>query len=410
MPAGSALPDRHAEQPRNRIRNSAGGQSGANKETKKKKMGRIDLTFTFIVMMLIVFGVIMMYSAGYAWAIDEDLEGDYYFKRQAAFALVGLAGMFGISFIDYHKLRHPFIVFGAYAGSAVLMVLCVVGPFAQDHNGANRWVKFPGIPEFQPSELMKLSIVLMFAYLISVNIKRIRKFFYGAVPFAMILVATLLMLHMQSHYSAAIIICAIGAVMMFVGGTRKTHLLILAACGVGLLLILMGNRMSSGATYIDTRFISYTDPFSEEYPDETWQIRNSLIAIGSGGLSGLGLGNSRQKFLYLPESKNDFVFAIVCEELGFAGAMTIILLFLLLILRGFFIAVNAPDKFGMMIAVGLIFQIGLQAMLNIAVVSNAIPCTGISLPFFSYGGTALILQLWQMGIVLNISRQSLKKT
>ena len=406
MAGTAALPEKNSADRRRNIRSSA----GQTPDTKKKTIGKIDITFTFIIMILIVFGVVMMYSAGYAWAIDENLDGDYYFKRQAAFALAGLVGMFVVSFIDYHKLRHPIIIFGAYIGSAVLMILCVVGPFASDHNGANRWIKIPGIPEFEPSELMKLAIVLMFAYLISVNINRLDKFGYGALPFAIVLAATLLMLHMQSHYSAAIIICAIGAIMMFVGGTKIRHLLILAACGVALLLILMGDRISSGATYIDTRLISYTDPFSEEYPAETWQIKNSLIAIGSGGLFGLGLGNSRQKFLYLPESKNDFVFAIVCEELGFAGALTIIILFLLLILRGFYIAVNAPDKFGMMIAVGLTFQIGLQAMLNIAVVSNAVPCTGISLPFFSYGGTALILQLLQMGIILNISRQSLKKT
>ena len=160
-------------------------------------------------------------------------------------------------------------------------------------------------------------------------------------------------------------------------------------------------------TYIEDRIHSFVDPFNEDYWEDTYQTRNSLIAIGSGGLFGLGLGNSRQKFLYLPESKNDFVFAIICEELGFVGAVMVILLFILFIIRGFTIAVRAVDKSGMLIACGITIQIGLQAFLNMGVVCNAIPNTGISLPFFSYGGTALILQLCEMGILLNISRHTI---
>ncbi|MBQ8827106.1 MAG: cell division protein FtsW [Oscillospiraceae bacterium] len=409
MPGIAAVPDKNAEN-RRRINKTTGGKHNTSEPlTDRKHWGKIDITFTFIIMILIVFGVIMMYSAGYAWAIDENLEGDYYFKRQAGFALAGLAGMFVVSCIDYHKYNHPLFVFGAFVFTSVLMVLCVYGPFAREHNYARRWIKLPVIPEFQASELMKLAIILLFAYIISRNYSRMHKFSYGVIPFGAILAIVLGLLHLQPHYSAAIIICAIGAAMMLVGGTKFKHLAIVGLIGAAGLAFLMRDTMAGGADYIRERFISYFEPFSEEYPAETWQIRNSLIAIGSGGWFGLGLGNSRQKFLYLPESKNDFVFAIVCEELGFMGALTIIILFLLFILRGFYIAVNAPDKFGMMLAVGLTFQIGLQAMLNIAVVSNAVPCTGISLPFFSYGGTALVLQLLQMGIILNISRQSLKK-
>jgi cell division protein FtsW len=200
--------------------------------------------------------------------------------------------------------------------------------------------------------------------------------------------------------------------MMFVGGTNVKHLIILGILAVlGVALVAFILIEVNGVTYIQNRMLSWTDPFNEELSqDETWQTKNSLIAIGSGGWFGLGLGNSRQKFLYLPESQNDFVFAVVCEELGFVGALLVIILFLLFIIRGFFIAAKAPDKFGMMIVVGLTVQIGLQALLNIAVVTNTIPNTGVSLPFFSYGGTALIMQLAQMGIILNVSRQSIIKT
>ncbi len=183
---------------------------------------------------------------------------------------------------------------------------------------------------------------------------------------------------------------------------------VIGAAAIALALFLLIEVKGIG--YFEKRIMSWTDPFGAEASDATRQTKNSLIAIGSGGLFGLGLGNSRQKFLYLPEAKNDFVFAVVCEELGFVGALMVIILFLLFICRGMYIASKAPDKYGMMLAVGLTVQIGLQALLNIAVVTNTIPNTGVSLPFFSYGGTALIMQLVQMGIILNISRQSIIET
>ena len=193
---------------------------------------------------------------------------------------------------------------------------------------------------------------------------------------------------------------------MFVGGVRWKHIGILGVIGViGIVALVLVKIKSDGFTYFETRFQSWLDPFSDE-KGGTWQTTQSLIAIGSGGLFGLGLGGSRQKFMYLPESQNDFVFSIVCEELGFIGAVTVILLFALLVIRGLHIASKSRDKFGMLIALGITVQIGVQAFLNIAVVSNLIPNTGISLPFFSYGGTALVMQLAEMGIVLNVSRQA----
>lgn len=380
--------------------------------TEKIVSGPMDLPFFLIIMVLLVMGIIMMFSAGYAWAIAEGHEGTYYVKRQIGMAVVGLAGMFVVSFLDYHFYRKPVIVFGLFAVAAVLLVLCRVGPFTDPHNNSYRWIKIGHLPSFQPSEIMKLAIILLFSYLISINYSKLKQFKYGIVPFAAFLAVVVGLMAIQPHFSGTIIICAIGIIMMFVGGSNVKHLVVLGLIGVAAIVLIMVLLIEfKGVTYIQTRMISWLDPFNEEASrDKTWQTRNSLIAIGSGGMFGLGLGNSRQKFLYLPESKNDFVFAVVCEELGFVGALMVIILFLLFIIRGFFIAAKAPDKFGMMLVLGLTVQIGLQALLNIAVVTNTIPNTGVSLPFFSYGGTALIMQLVQMGIILNVSRKSLIKT
>ncbi len=379
---------------------------------EKYATGPMDFPFFLIIMVLLVMGIIMMFSAGYAWAITKSNDGMNYVSHQLVMAIIGLVGMFFASFFDYHWLRKPIIAYGFFGICTVLLILCRVGPFQYTRGEAHRWLKIGPMPAFQPSELMKLAIILLFSYLISVNYTKMKQFKYGVVPFMMFLGIVAGLMMMQPHLSGTIIICAIGVIMMYVGGTRFTHLLTIVLIGAaalaGAVFILMEVK---GLGYFETRFLSWTDPFNEEAAqDDVWQTRNSLIAIGSGGLFGLGLGNSRQKFMYLPEAQNDFVFAVVCEELGFIGACLVIIFFLIFTIRGFYIASKAPDKFGMMLAVGLTVQISLQALLNIAVVTNTIPNTGVSLPFFSYGGTALIMQLVQMGIILNISRQSIIET
>lgn len=405
--AAGAVPNKKKTNRRKQITSS-----GTSKGYQEKiAVGPIDYPFLLIVMILLVMGIIMMFSAGYAWAIAEGGTGTDYVQNQLIMAVIGLVGMFFASFFDYHWFRKPFIAYGFYSFCVVLLILCRVGPFKDPHNYSYRWIKFPGLPSFQPSEMMKLAIILLFAYLISVNYSKMKEWKYGVVPFLLFLGVVVALMMIQPHLSGTIIICAIGVIMMFVGGTRPKHLLVLAALGVCALAVILFILIEvKDFSYFEKRMISWLDPFNEEASDDTWQTRNSLIAIGSGGLFGLGLGNSRQKFLYLPEAKNDFVFAVVCEELGFVGALMVIILFLLLIFRGMYIASKAPDKYGMMVAVGLTVQIGLQALLNIAVVTNTIPNTGVSLPFFSYGGTALIMQLVQMGIILNISRQSIIET
>jgi len=405
--AANAVPDG-----KKHIKNNKANSAAASKDyAEKLVVGPIDYPFLLIVMILLVMGIIMMFSAGYAWAIAEGGTGTDYVQSQIFMAAIGLIGMFFASFFDYHWLRKPIIAYGFFVFCVILLLLCLGGPFADPHNHSYRWIKIGPLPAFQPSELMKLAIILLFAYIISVNYSKMKYFRFGIVPFMAVLGIVAVLMMQQPHLSGTIIICAIGLIMMFVGGSKFTHLLGVALVGIaGLAIVVFYLAETKGFSYFEKRIVSWLDPFNEEAFNDTWQTRNSLIAIGSGGISGLGLGNSRQKFLYLPEAKNDFVFAVVCEELGLVGAIMVIILFLLLVFRGMHIASKAPDKYGMMIALGLTVQIGLQALLNIAVVTNTIPNTGVSLPFFSYGGTALIMQLVQMGIVLNISRQSIIET
>ncbi|MDR0903925.1 MAG: putative lipid II flippase FtsW [Ruminococcus sp.] len=377
------------------------------------RKGPVDVPFVIILFVLLVMGLIMMFSAGYAWAIEENHPGDYYFQRQLRFALLGLAAAFAASHFDYHNFMKKWVVIGIFATSILLLILCLVGPFVSPHNKSYRWVQIGPIPEFQPSEVAKFAVIVVFAVLFVKFQKKLDKFIFGIIPFLAILGIVAALLMQERHLSATIIICIIGVIMMFVGGSKLKHLIPLGIAGLaGLGGFLAYSYLSDkDELYFGDRIAAWLDPFAPEFANDlTWQTRQSLIAIGSGGWFGLGLGNSRQKFLYLPESKNDFVFAIVCEELGFFGALIVVLIFLLFIIRGFHIANHAPDKLGMLLAVGLTAQIGVQALLNIAVVTNTIPNTGISLPFFSYGGTALVMQLAQMGVLLNISRQSIIDT
>ena len=366
-----------------------------------KKVGSMDITFFVLVMVLLTFGLIMLFSASYAYAFYR-YKGDsfHFIKRQALFAVVGVVGMLVISKIDYHLLRKfVFWVFGiAYA---LLIVVLFMPPI----NNAHRWISLK-VVTFQPSEIMKFAIILLFAHLISVNYKRMGTFAYGVLPFLFFLGIVAVVMLLEPHLSGTVLIMAIGLIMMFVGGTKYRYFaLALAMVVLGVIAIVM----IKGIDYVQVRLAGWLDPFHDTQ-DDTYQTVQSLLAIGSGGLWGLGLGQSRQKFLYLPEPANDFIFSVVCEELGFIGATIIILLFVMFVYRGFVIASKAPDKFGTMLVVGLTVQIGIQAMLNIAVVSNTIPNTGISLPFFSYGGTALLFQLFQMGIILNVSRQCAMET
>ncbi|MBQ8917650.1 MAG: putative lipid II flippase FtsW [Oscillospiraceae bacterium] len=359
--------------------------------------GTVDSSFLVLVLIVLTCGLVMMFSASYAYAYYYFDNSFHFITRQLFFAVLGVFVMMVVSFVDYHVL-HRFVV----PVMAVTVVLLVVVLFMPEINYVHRWINL-GFTTFQPSEFAKFSVVLSFAHLISVNYSRMKTFKYGILPFALILGVFAVLLMLEPHLSATVLICLIGAVMMFVGGSNLKWFALVAAVGVaGLALAAMNEDIIAYAT---SRFAYWLDPFSDPQ-GKGYQTLQSLYAIASGGLLGLGIGQSRQKYLYLPEPQNDFVFAVVCEELGFVGAVFIILLFALLIWRGFAIAAKARDRFGSMLAVGLTTQLGLQVILNIAVVTNTIPNTGISMPFFSYGGTALVMLLAQMGVVLSVSRQS----
>ncbi|MGN0593816.1 MAG: FtsW/RodA/SpoVE family cell cycle protein, partial [Hominimerdicola sp.] len=272
---------------------------------------------------------------------------------------------------------------------------------------AKRWIRI-GPLNLQPSELLKVAFIIIFAYIMAVNFPKFKTDWrYCIVPFAIIMVLVFLVLALQRHLSAVMLIGIIGVSMMFVSGMpAKTFWKFIGVCAGAALILVLIKIVSggSGFSYISDRIQSWKDPTSDISGD-TYQTYESLLAIGSGGWTGLGFGESKQKYLYLPEAQNDFVFSIICEELGFVGAMVVVFLFVLFILRGFYIASHAKDRFGMLVAAGITIQIGSQAFFNIMVACNAFPNTGISLPFFSYGGTALLIQLAEMGVLLNISRQ-----
>ncbi len=380
-----------------------GTVASGRKQTKARtgirgRYGYMDFSFLLIICTLLVIGIIMMFSASYAWALEESggESGTGYATKQMFMASVGVVAMIVISYIDYHKFFKPIASIGLYVLCVVLLLAVLLKGITE--GGATRWIVI-GPLNFQPSELTKFGMIILFSYLIVKNYKNMDKFTVGILPFGFLLGIVVVLLLLQPHLSCTILICLVSACLMFVGGVRWKHIFILfivAVCAL-LLGVYILSRGDDGFTYFATRIQSWLDPFSDE-KGKTWQTCQSLIAIGSGGVFGLGLGESRQKFLYLPETKNDFVFAIVCEELGFIGAVTIVLLFALLVIRGFYIASKAADKFGMLITIGVTVQVGIQAFFNIAVVSNLIPNTGISLPFFSYGGSSL----WAFTILIFI--------
>ena len=338
----------------------------------------------------------MVFSASYANALAYQGDSFYYIKRHAIFVAMGLVVMVILSkfppYTTYQKLST-----WIYIAGLLLMALVVVLNGGQP----GRWINVPLLGSFQPSELMKIAIIIIFAALISKNYQKITTFRYGILPFIFVLLPVIgILVVFQHHLSATIIICAIGLGMVFIAGAKLRYFLSLIPAGA---LALVALVLFKGADYMKERVQIWLDPFAD-IQDSTWQTVQSLVAIGSGGVMGLGLGGSRQKYLYLPEPQNDFIFAIICEELGLVGAILVILLFVLLIYRGFVIASKAPNKFSAMLVIGIVLQIAIQAFLHIAVVTNSIPNTGISLPFFSAGGTALVTQMMEVGIVLNVSR------
>lgn len=362
----------------------------------------MDTTFLIIVLILITTGLIMMFSASYANAYYlKDGNSTFYISRQIGAVLFGFVVMGIASMVDhriYRLLAIPIYI--------LTLILLVVVLFMPPLNNARRWI-FIGPINFQPSEIAKFAIVILFASLICRNFQKMRTFLYGVLPFMLLMAPIIILMRFEPHLSGIILIFMIGVIMMFIGGTHPGwYILGVSAIAVAVTAVIAKpDLLTIFAEYAGTRIEVWLDPTIDPQ-GKGFQTLQSLYAIASGGLMGTGIGGSRQKYLYLPEPYNDFIFAIICEELGFMGATLIICLFALLIWRGFVIAVRCPDRFGSLVAAGLTTQVGLQTLLNIAVVTNTLPNTGISLPFFSYGGTSLVMLMGEMGIILAISRMA----
>ena len=386
-------------------------------------LGQLDIPFLLLVITVLTIGLVMLFSASYTYAYyNEGGDSAYYFKRQLVFALVGVTAMLVVS-----KVRYDYFKLFAIPVMLVSWLLLIIVLFLPADRGFHRWINL-GLFTFQPSEIAKFAIILFCAWSMDKNHKKIigkqvnnaklsrmvkgisngkivvYESFVMLCFYAFIIVFTAGLVYLENHLSGTLLLLAIGVVMMFLGEVKR-HWFVLIGIVAVIAVVFFVLNPEILEKYAGERITAWLDK-DYEPRDARWQTYNSLYAIGSGGLFGVGLGNSKQKHLYVSEPQNDFIFAIVCEELGFIRAAGILLLFLLLVLRGIVIGLRAKDRFGALLSMGIVFQVGLQTALNIAVVTDALPNTGISLPFFSYGGTSLMMLLFEMGIVLSVSRYS----
>jgi cell division protein FtsW len=357
-----------------------------------------DFWIFMTVLILLSLGSIMVFSSSAAHAYNY-LHGDtyYFLRKQLTYVPLGLLTMFVAMNYDYKKLGKwsPVILIV----SIVLLILVAIPGIGQELNGSRRWLDFK-VTGFQPSEFAKLAVILFFSHSLSKRKEQLESFFKGLAPYLLLIGVFAILLLLEPHLSGTLVIGSVACIILFSAGAKMKHIAIMALpiipAIVGLALI---------APYRFDRIKAWLDPFKYKQ-DEGWQIIQSLYAIGSGGLFGRGLGKSLQKFLYIPEPYNDYIFAVMAEELGYIGVLMVLILFLIFIWRGIKVSMNAPDVFGSLVAIGITSLISVQVILNVAVVSNTIPSTGMPLPFFSYGGTSLIFLMCGVGILLNISRYS----
>lgn len=380
--------------------------------------GPVDLPFAMLVGLLTLIGVVMVFSASYPTAIHEGRVAAYYFLHQGVYALLGVAALYLASKWNYQRWRGLSVVVLGVAYVTLVLVLTPLG-FGRNTVGAQRWIRgFGPLPPFQPSELAKLGVILFFSARMSKRQGEKKKQFskrtwsgsllnklddWGVlelVPYGGILLEIIFLMALEPHLSGSILVLVPAVAILFAGGIHWGWF----AAGIGAVaggIVIAPHILEE---YQLKRIRIWQDPW--KYPREGgYQIIQSLYSVGSGGLFGVGFGQGRQKQLFLPESENDFIFSVCCEELGLIGAGLILLIFALLIIRGYWIALHARDRFGSLLVVGIITLLAVQVFLNVSVVTNLLPTTGVSLPFFSYGGTALVLQLVEMGIILSVSRQ-----
>lgn len=351
-------------------------------------------------MALLAYGLVMVFSASSGVAHYQNQGAAYYFIRQFAFAVAGVVVMLIISKIDYKFWYNKYVVLTGAAITVLLLLLVLI--IGTEANGAQRWIGI-GPVSIQPSEIAKFATVIVMAKLLADYKGNIKHYLKGLV--LMILPAVLFagLVLLGDHLSGSIIIAVVGIILVYTAGAKFSHILF-----TGFLALPVAAVAVIAKPYRLKRIMSFFDPFADARGDG-WQVVQSLYSIGSGGFFGVGLGQSRQKHSFLPEPYTDFIFSVICEELGFAGAILVILMFVALVITGFKIAINAPDKFSSLLVCGMVSLIAVQVVFNIAVVTSAMPCTGITLPFFSYGGSSLMVNLAEMGVVLSVSRHIEKK-
>lgn len=387
---------------RQRVRRAARERSTAERDivmrqTYTKKP--MDGPTMFMVLLLMATGLLALFTASYVNSYYQNHgDGMYYVTRQAMFAAAGVFSMLIVSRINYHFYGF----FHQYFFGAVLVIMYLTPFIGQTRKGATRWIGVGDLFTFQPSELMKVAVIITFAYMTSqMDMRELRTFRKGIVPFFGLLGVIAGAMALQKHLSGTAIIFLIGLIVLFAAGIKLWYFVPVGILGaIGATAYVLTNE------YAQKRILYYRNPFAD-LRDTGWQAAMSHIAIGSGGIWGLGLGQGRQKHLYLPEPANDFVFSAWCEEMGFIGAVIVLVMFAYLIFRGFYIARYARDKFGSLLATGITAKLAIQTLVNLFVVTGVTPVTGASLPFFSYGGTALLIQLTEMGILLNVSRHTL---
>ncbi|MBQ4647820.1 MAG: putative lipid II flippase FtsW [Clostridia bacterium] len=363
-------------------------------------VGEVDRPFLIILTVLICIGSVMVFSASYPSAEAKYGDSFYFARRQLLFVFLGTVSMAIATVVgDYRRLKK--ISLALFVFALIINAATAVPGIGLERNGARRWLNI-GI-DFQPSEVLKFALILMCARHISDNTDKMRSFRSGTLPFAFLLGASAITTVLQSHLSCTIILCIIVFALMWMGGTKKRWLFGTVGAGAAGLYIILQNMAHS-----IRRVNIWLDPFSD-LSGAGWQPVQSLYAISAGGFWGLGLGQSNQKHGFLPEPHNDYIFSILCEELGYFGAIMVIGLFALLVWRGYVIAKKAPNMYASLLVMGIMCSLAAHVLLNIAVVTNSIPSTGIGLPFFSYGGTSLMIWMAEMGVVLSVSRYSYLK-
>ncbi len=368
----------------------------AKKKSKLILKNPLDFTLLITVFILLGLGIITVLSASSPTALAETGNSYKYLIKQMEAAVIGILLMFVASKIDYKLWQKNYKII-YFICMILLLAVCALG---REAGGAKRWLDM-GFLSFQPSEVAKVGVIIFYSAWLTKNKEKLKTFKYGFVyPLLWLLIPIFFILILQNHFSATLVICMLAAILMILAGCKIRYFIFvgipLAALGIFAIIV-------AGQGFRMQRILTFFDPW-QDIKGKGWQIVQSLYAIGSGGLFGVGLGESKQKYLYIPEPHNDFIFAVLAEELGFIGCAIVIILFAILIWRGITIAMKAPDMFGSLLAAGITSMIAIQVLVNIAVVTASMPVTGMALPFFSYGGTALIITLTSIGILLSVSR------